>query len=68
MIDAAGKLLRMKGTARMLAVLAHSPMGESRHKALAARREANTEPAEPQVVDTLGGRMHVCWGEGAAQQ
>ena len=41
-------------------------MGEARRKALAARRGAGDEPAEPQVVDTLGGRMHVRWDEGAA--
>ena len=41
-------------------------MGEARRKALAARRGAGSEPAEPQVVDTLGGRMHVRWDEGAA--
>ena len=41
-------------------------MGESRRKALAVRREAGEEPAEPQVVDTLGGRMHVRWDTGAA--
>ena len=41
-------------------------MGESRRKALAVRTEAGDEPAEPQVVDTLGGRMHVRWDEGAA--
>lgn len=31
-----------------------------------ARRGAGDEPAEPQVVDTLGGRIHVRWGHGAA--
>jgi hypothetical protein len=41
-------------------------MGEARRKALAARQGAGAEPAEPQVVDTLGGRMHVRWDEGAA--
>ena len=41
-------------------------MGESRRKALAARHGSGDEPAEPQVVDTLGGRMHVRWDEGAA--
>lgn len=41
-------------------------MGEARRKALAARRGVGAEPAEPQVVDTLGGRMHVRWDEGAA--
>ena len=41
-------------------------MGEARRKALAARLGAGEGPAEPQVVDTLGGRMHVRWDEGAA--
>lgn len=42
------------------------PMGEARHKALAARPRSGREPAQPQIVDTLGGRMHVRWDEGAA--
>jgi hypothetical protein len=41
------------------------PMGEARRKALVARKGAGDEPP-PQVVDTLGGRMHVRWDEGAA--
>ena len=41
-------------------------MGEARRKALAVRRGSGDEPAEAQVVDTLGGRMHVRWDEGAA--
>jgi hypothetical protein len=41
-------------------------MGEARRKALAARQGGWPGPAEPQVVDTLGGRMHVRWDEGAA--
>ena len=41
-------------------------MGEAKRKALAARHGAGQEPSEPQVVDTLGGRMHVRWDEGAA--
>ena len=41
-------------------------MGESRSRALAARRGNGDEPAEPHVVDTLGGRMHVRWDDGAA--
>ncbi len=50
-----------------LADLRHTqPTGEARHKALAARRELAQAPAEPQVVDTLGGRMHVRWDEAAA--
>jgi hypothetical protein len=41
-------------------------MGEARRKALAVRRGAGSEPTEPQVVDTLGGRMHVRCDQGAA--
>ena len=41
-------------------------MGEAKRKALAARARVGQEPTEPQVVDTLGGRMHVRWDEGAA--
>lgn len=41
-------------------------MGEAKRKALAARRRARTEPSQPQVVDTLGGRMHVRWDDDAA--
>jgi len=41
-------------------------MGEARRKALAARRGVGSEPAEPLVVNTLGGRMHVRRDEGAA--
>jgi Transposase DDE domain group 1 len=41
-------------------------MGEARRKALAARPRAGQEPVQPQIVDTLGGRMHVRWDEGAA--
>jgi hypothetical protein len=40
-------------------------MGEARRKALAARQVAG-EDQPPQVVDTLGERMHVRWDEGAA--
>ena len=40
-------------------------MGEARRKALAARQSGG-EDAPAQVVDTLGGRMHVRWDEGAA--
>ncbi|MFN9571714.1 MAG: hypothetical protein ACK58C_06525 [Betaproteobacteria bacterium] len=38
-------------------------MGETRRKALAVRRGSGDEPAEPQVVDTLGGRMHLRWDD-----
>ena len=41
-------------------------MGEARRRALAVRQGAGQGPDEPQVVDTLGGRMHVRWDEGAA--
>ena len=34
-------------------------MGEAKRKALAARKGVGQEPSEPQVVDTLGRRMHV---------
>ena len=42
------------------------PMGDAKRKALAACREAGEQGQEPQVVDTLGGRMHVRWDQGAA--
>jgi len=35
------------------------PIGESRRKALAARRDTGDVSHTPQVVDTLGGRRHV---------
>ena len=41
-------------------------MGEARRNALVAGRGSGEGPGEPQVVDTLGGRMHVRWDEGAA--
>jgi hypothetical protein len=41
-------------------------MGESRRKALAARRDAGDASHTAQLVDTLGGRMHVRWDEHAA--
>jgi Transposase DDE domain group 1 len=41
-------------------------MGEARRKALAVRCEAGGAGPKPQVVDTLGGRMHVRWDEHAA--
>ena len=41
-------------------------MGEAKRKALAARRGAHAAPSQPQIVDTLGGRMHVRWDEAAA--
>jgi hypothetical protein len=41
-------------------------MGEAKRKALAARHLGGQAPLEPQIVDTLGGRMHVRWDESAA--
>lgn len=41
-------------------------MGEARRKALAARKSRGDDPQSPQVVDTLGGRMHVRWDQEAA--
>ena len=41
-------------------------MGDARRKALVTRREAGQGQQALQVVDTLGGRMHVRWDEGAA--
>jgi len=44
-------------------------MGEARRKALAARKRAEagaSDEAPAQVVDTLGGRVHVRWDEDAA--
>ena len=34
-------------------------MGETKNRQIAAPKPA----VEPMVVDTLGGRMHVCWDE-----
>jgi len=41
-------------------------MGESKRKLLAQQRGAGEESAQAQVVDTLGGRMHVRWDAGGA--
>ncbi|MFN3417569.1 MAG: hypothetical protein ACK4ZD_14790 [Caldimonas sp.] len=41
-------------------------MGKARRKALAMRRGGGGGEQPPQVVDMLGGRMHVRWDEGAA--
>ena len=41
-------------------------MGEAKRKALAGRRETGEQGQEPQVVDTLGGRMHVRWDQKGA--
>lgn len=44
------------------------PMGEARSKALSRRQQEGQAPqASPaQMVDTLGGRMHVRWDEAAS--
>jgi len=42
------------------------PMGESRRKRQGAVAEVGGAAGQPQVVDTLGGRMHVRWDEQAA--
>jgi hypothetical protein len=34
-----------------------SPLGEARGKALVARRDAVADPAQPLMLDTLGGRQ-----------
>lgn len=41
-------------------------MGESKHRRKTALARVNEGGDVPQVVDTLGGRMHVRWDEGAA--
>lgn len=41
-------------------------MGESRRKRQGALIQGGGGSEQPQVVDTLGGRMHVCWDQGAA--
>jgi hypothetical protein len=41
-------------------------MGESKRKQQRALVQGGLSVAQPQVVDTLGGRMHVRWDEGAA--
>jgi Transposase DDE domain group 1 len=41
-------------------------MGESNRRQKGAVVEAGASAGGPQVVDTLGGRMHVRWDEGAA--
>ncbi len=41
-------------------------MGEARQRALAARAGAGGSGQQSQVVDTLGGCMHVRWDEHAA--
>jgi hypothetical protein len=40
-------------------------MGEARRKVRAALQGDGSVSAESQIVDTLGGRMHVRWDEGA---
>jgi Transposase DDE domain group 1 len=41
-------------------------MGEAKRRALAKRKQVGQDHLEPQVVDTLGGRMHVRWDQAAA--
>ena len=41
-------------------------MGESKRRRMAALARVEGGGEQPQVVDTLGGRMHVRWDEGAA--
>ena len=41
-------------------------MGEVKRKQKAALVRGSVDGDQPQVVDTLGGRMHVRWDEGAA--
>ena len=41
-------------------------MGESKRKQKVALAESGDGGDTPQVVDTLGGRMHVRWDRGAA--
>ena len=42
------------------------PMGESKRKRMGALAKGDEAADQPQVVDTLGGRMHVRWEAGAA--
>ena len=41
-------------------------MGESKRRRIGALARVDGGGDQPQVVDTLGGRMHVRWDEGAA--
>jgi Transposase DDE domain group 1 len=41
-------------------------MGEAKRKLLAKQKEPGGEPLPEQIVDTLGGRMHVRWDDGGA--
>ena len=41
-------------------------MSESKHKHKVARAEGVDGDDAPQIVDTLGGRVHVRWDRGAA--
>lgn len=41
-------------------------MGEARRGRQGALIQGGGEAEQPQVVDTLGGRMHVRWDSGAA--
>lgn len=42
------------------------PMGESKRRRMATLARVEEGGDQPQVVDTLGGRMHVRWDVGAA--
>ena len=41
-------------------------MGEHKRRPMGALAKLKEGGDQPQVVDTLGGRMHVRWDEGAA--
>ena len=52
---------------RGLALIWHThPIGESKRRRMGAPVKGEQDAAGPQIVDTLGGRMHVRWDEGAA--
>ena len=51
---------------RGLVLIWHTqPMGESKRRRMAALVRGEEGGDQVQVVDTLGGRMHVRWDEGA---
>ena len=52
--------------ARLSTVWQTHPMGESKRKRQGAVIAGGDSAEQAQVVDTLGGRMHVRWDEGAA--
>ena len=41
-------------------------MGEHKRRPMRALAKLKEETDQPQVVDTLGGRIHIRWDEGAA--